>query len=351
MAKLSAGVIGLGVGEKHAGIYDSDNRSELVAICDFNPEKLSEVHKKFPSARCYTDPMELISSTDITLVSIASYDNYHAEQVLACLQNNKHVYVEKPLCLHHEELYAISETLRKKELQLSSNLVLRTFPQFRSLREKIQSGELGEIYHIEGDYNYGRLEKITQGWRGEIPFYSVSHGGGIHLIDLIRWLTDDPVLEVISTGTKKATAGTQYKFPDTICSIAKTRSGATIKICSNYSSVTPHHHALSVFGTKGTFIRTMKDGFFCFSRDTKEGSNKGGFVPAEASLGSTQKELSLTSFIDVLSGEKDPALLPFFVSSEDVFSSMAVSLAIEKSLETRQWEQVEYNSIEDIIET
>ena len=30
--------------------------------------------------------------------------------------------------------------------------------------------KLGDIYHIEGDYNYGRLKKLTKGWRGKIPY-------------------------------------------------------------------------------------------------------------------------------------------------------------------------------------
>ena len=48
----------------------------------------------------------------------------------------------------------------------------------------------GKIYLIEANYNYGRLEKIVKGWRGKIYNYSVTHGGGIHLIDLIIQLTN-----------------------------------------------------------------------------------------------------------------------------------------------------------------
>ena len=35
----------------------------------------------------------------------------------------------------------------------------------------------GKIFYIEGDYNYGRVKKITK--RGKIPFYSVTYGGGL----------------------------------------------------------------------------------------------------------------------------------------------------------------------------
>jgi len=63
---------------------------------------------------------------------------------------------------------------------------------------------MGELFYLEGDYNYGRLHKFTTGWRGEIPFYSVTYGGAIHLIDLLIWLSEGKVSEVIATGNKIA---------------------------------------------------------------------------------------------------------------------------------------------------
>ena len=45
------------------------------------------------------------------------------------------------------------------------------------------------IYYIEADYNYGRLKKLTHGWRSKVPNYSVTLGGGIHMLDLVLWIT------------------------------------------------------------------------------------------------------------------------------------------------------------------
>ena len=46
----------------------------------------------------------------------------------------------------------------------------------------------GNILYGRGNYNYGRLKKINNGWKEKIPFYSVTYGGGIHMIDLITWM-------------------------------------------------------------------------------------------------------------------------------------------------------------------
>ena len=39
------------------------------------------------------------------------------------------------------------------------------------------------------DYLYGRLQKITDDWRSRVADYSVMLGGGVHMVDLMLWLT------------------------------------------------------------------------------------------------------------------------------------------------------------------
>ena len=68
---------------------------------------------------------------------------------------------------------------------------LRLSPRFDLLKNKITSRGLGEIFHFEADYLYGRLEKLLSGWRSLDPNYSVTLGGAIHLVDLIMWLIEE----------------------------------------------------------------------------------------------------------------------------------------------------------------
>ena len=95
----------------------------------------------------------------------------------------------------------------RPELVLSTNLPLRRSPRFVRLRDLIAGGELGELFHLEGDYDYGRRHKLTDGWRGRIPYYSVMLGGGIHMIDLLTWVERAHVTEVVAAdGNRIATA-------------------------------------------------------------------------------------------------------------------------------------------------
>ena len=130
------------------------------------------------------------------------------------------------------------------------------------------------MYYLEGDYNYGRLNKIINGWRGDTPNYSVMHGGGIHLIDLISWFVGEPAIEVNAVGNKIVSKGTKFLYYDMITTLIKFKNNVIAKVTANFGSVTPHHHRLSIYGTNASFFQNYKVGTYYFKRgdenETKE---------------------------------------------------------------------------------
>ena len=65
-------------------------------------------------------------------------------------------------------LKAIRQGNKKKtKIKLSTNTILRMSERFREIHQKIKSKKFGRFF-VEGDYNYGRLHKITQGWRSNV---------------------------------------------------------------------------------------------------------------------------------------------------------------------------------------
>ena len=184
MKLLRVGVIGLGVGAQHILAYAAHSSCEVVSLCDIDADKRKQFAAKYPNMLVTDDAMQLLCDPTIDVVSIATYDDVHAQQIIAAFENEKHVFVEKPLCLHAREVVAIRQALQQRpHLKLGSNLILRRSPRFERIKQMIEAGEFGELYHVQGEYNYGRLEKITEGWRGSIPYYSVVLGGAVHLID------------------------------------------------------------------------------------------------------------------------------------------------------------------------
>jgi predicted dehydrogenase len=304
-----------------------------VKLCDINKLKLLEVGSRYPHCKLTTNAIEILEDPDIDIVSIASFDNDHASYVLAAIAAGKHIFVEKPLCLLDEEYTQIKIALEKKtSIQLSSNLVLRKSPQFNLVKNKIRSGSMGKLFYLEGDYNYGRLHKLTEGWRGQIPFYSVVHGGAIHMIDLILWLSEGKVVDVIALANQISSAGTQYKYPDMVTALLRFEDGFTAKVSANFGSVCPHHHMLAVYGTKGSFVHNYQGGVFYDSRDPKASVQKINLQFETYSKGDLQRSF-VSQILDGTCAE---------VSISDVMNTMAVSLAVERSLNSQKWDNVLY---------
>lgn len=253
--ELGVAVIGLGVGEQHARAYLSTGHCQIRWLYDFDLPKAKRLTEELGTGSAALDFESILRDPCVQVVSIASNDDDHFKQVIPALKAGKHLFVEKPLCRSLEELRTVKECWEKNgSRQLTSNLVLRAAPLYRWLKRKIEEGELGEIYAFDGDYLYGRLHKITEGWRKEVEDYSVIQGGGIHLVDLMLWLTSHRPVSVSAVGNRICTKGTPFRYNDYLSATFQFPSGLVGRITANFGGVHRHQHVVRIFGTKGTFI-------------------------------------------------------------------------------------------------
>lgn len=330
---LRVGVIGLGVGEQHAEAVARNADCALAAICDLDPEKLARVAQRFSQARAIASDSEVLADPALDVVCIASFDGDHFVQTVRALESGKHVFVEKPFVLHEHEARTVRELLRSRPgLRLSSNLVLRTSPRFLDLRRRIDAGELGRLYCLEADYNYGRLHKITGGWRGKLDFYSAVHGGGVHVVDLLMWLARDRIIEVAAVGNAIASAGSGFGNFDMVVATVRFAGGAVGKIGVNFGCVYPHFHRVSIYGTAATFENALGPARLYVARDPAAEPAK-----LDTVYPGTHKGALIASFVDAILGRGRAE-----VEEDDVFASMAVCFAIEKSAHSGSPVRVEY---------
>lgn len=334
MSRLRAAVIGLGVGRRHIAGYLAHPGCEVAAACDISDEAIGMARREFPAVQAWTrDASDIFRDRSIDVVSIATYDTDHFEMAATGLRQGKHVFVEKPLCMTLDQLRALKALTRSRpDLRFSSNLILRKSPRFGWLKGQIVEGRFGEVYHLDGAYNYGRLHKITAGWRGRVPYYSVVHGGAVHVIDLMRWLIGDEVDSVAACGNQIASAGTQFRFNDLTACMLRFRRGAVAQVSSNYGCAMPHGHSLNVYGTKATF-RNETDVAMVFDR---EGESVRREDVAAAYPGVDKSELA-RDFAAAIIEKRVPA-----ISADDAFATMAVCLAVEAAASQQDWVPVQY---------
>ncbi|MEO6096891.1 MAG: Gfo/Idh/MocA family oxidoreductase [Fibrobacteria bacterium] len=333
MKKLRVGIIGLGVGEQHIAGCEGGSAGEAVVLCDFSPEKLREVSARHPGIATTERAEDVLDDPDIDVVSIASWDNHHYRQVMRAIEKGKHLFVEKPLCLQPGEARDIRRALAAKPgLKMSSNLILRRSKRFLKVKAMIAAGRFGDLYHLEADYNYGRLEKIVDGWRGQIEGYSVVLGGGVHTLDLLMWFCGSDVTEVTAYGNRLSTGGAKARFDDCVVSILKFRNGATGKMAANFGCVHPHFHQVALYGTRATFLNTLDGGRLITDRNPAA-----SVEPVSDAYPGCQKGELLRDFLDSLAAGREPE-----VPTGDVFKTISVCFAIEESARTGAPVTVEY---------
>jgi len=251
---FNVGVIGLGVGEMHLKGYLKNKNTKVLYAVDKNISKIKNLKKKYKNVTFYRESKKIFEDPLIDIVSIATFDDSHYDLIIKALNHNKHIFVEKPMCQFNWQLKEIEKKIKQKKLILYSNLILRKSKLFIDLKKKISNNFFGKIFHIEADYNYGRVHKIKSNtWRSQIPFYSVTQGGGIHLIDLILWLTNKKVKSVFSYSNNIVSKNFSFKYPDNVLSILKLDNDITVKVSIKFGSVNKHHHNLSIYGSKRTF--------------------------------------------------------------------------------------------------
>jgi predicted dehydrogenase len=287
---IGAAVIGLGVGEQHARAYAADARSELRWVHDLDDGRARRVAEEL-GARVAHGLSEILSDPETTAVSIASFDDAHFAQALAALGAGKHVFVEKPLCRTIDEVRELERAWEGAGRPApASNLVLRVAPLFAWLRGELASGALGTPYAFDGDYLYGRLHKITEGWRKDVDDYSVMLGGGVHLVDLMLWLTGQRPVRVAAVGNRISTGGTAFRYDDFVAATFEFESGLVGRVTANFGSVCAHRHVVRVFGTDATFVSDDAGARLHETRDPAEATRrldlsslaatKGDLIPA-----------------------------------------------------------------------
>ena len=332
---IKAGVIGLGVGAHQARTISAHPDCQLVWICDLNSERLSEIGSELTEAKQTLDDQDIFNDPDIDLICIASYDEFHYRQVISALNNGKHVYVEKPICLKKNEIQDIHKILKaNSNLQLSSNMVLRTCPLFNKVREALRSQKMGAIYYLEADYFWGRKEKMVSGWRAETDFYSIVHGAAVHMIDLALWITGKKPISVQAIGSRIVAADTPQMHNDFAVLLLKFKDQMSVKISAHGGCVHPHFHSLKVFGKNTSFIHDSTGTVWVDSSNPKQVfRSERAEYPAKI-----MRSEALISFVNSLLSFDQNVLVP----SEDVFNVMNICLAAELAINSGQTETIEY---------
>ncbi|HUM04682.1 MAG TPA: bi-domain-containing oxidoreductase [Terriglobales bacterium] len=189
--------------------------ADLIGVCAANGSHASHAGKKFGFRYSSTDESAVINDPAVNTVVIATRHNLHASQVLRALRAGKHVFCEKPLCLHESELMEIAGALQEAGGQ---RLLMVGFNRrFAPLvvRLKIFLGDRREPLSMHYRVNAGFLP--PDHW-----LQDPEQGGGriigevCHFVDLLTFLAGTPPVEVQAYGLPNPA---KYSSDNVVCSL------------------------------------------------------------------------------------------------------------------------------------
>ena len=280
---LVVGVIGLGMGRAHlegAIKYGA----QVGLICDTNPEKLKQwgEHNNIPEEKWTTDWHDIVNNKEINAVIIATPDQQHREQVVACLEAGKHIMCEKPLALTREDIEAIVKAVEAHpECKFMIGQICRFTPAFVQAKKYIEEGKVGELYFVESEYahDYQHMFEVNPtNWRSD-PVRNGVVGGGCHAVDLLRWLVNEDPCEIYAHGTHKLLP--EVTYDDANLAVMKFPGNGMGKVFVSTGCKRNYTMRTCIYGTKGTLIfdNTSDNMTVFFADEEGHGAGEAQTVP------------------------------------------------------------------------
>lgn len=143
----------------------------LAAVVDPSPKNRAFFLERFGDSSTleYADAACFFAGGPVDGVIIASPNHCHAEQMIAALDWNVPILLEKPVGVTLPECRAVwSAYERSLRPLVAVGFVLRYTPFYRRVAEIARSGLLGQILQVDGDEILGTMQTsvfFREGWR------------------------------------------------------------------------------------------------------------------------------------------------------------------------------------------
>lgn len=177
-------------------MYPPVANPRLVAIAGRNADAVSEAAKRYGYEKFYTDWRDLVNDPDVVLFDNSGPNDAHAEPCIAAAAAGKHILCEKPLARTAAEAKAMLDAVNKAGVKHMVAFNYRFVPAIRQIKELIDQGAFGQIYHWRAVYlqewiadpDFGMVWRLDRNVAGSGALGDL----GAHILDLARFLVGEP---------------------------------------------------------------------------------------------------------------------------------------------------------------
>ena len=322
---IRTAVIGAGnIGKTHGRVYKGNPLAELVAICDMDRARADAAAQEL-GIKAYYDVKELLDGEQLDMVSVATAGvengSHHHAPAMQVIGAGKHVLVEKPISNNLAEAKEMVAAARARGVCMAVDLNHRFTPATQLAKQKITSGELGEVLFVNMNLWIGNR-------RDDPPYYHLRalHS---HSVDVMRHMGGDvaKVQAFFHRGPGRqswSNASINMQFT----------SGALGHLTGSYDMHGPDRHSIErteVGGSKGrVVIDNSTVDFYWYPHNSKESMhvhNAGGMISFSETFGTR-----LGRWLEQLSEGTKPEAIEG--SGEEGLRALAVQEAAIRSHES-----------------
>jgi predicted dehydrogenase len=252
--KLGVAIVGVGwCASQHIAAFQRNPRASITWLCARDADRARANLDKYgvavPGARMTTSFDDVLSASDVDIVSITTPNHLHADEAVAAARAGKHFVLEKPTGLDAAELVRIRDAVRAAGVRTIVSFELRFNPFLKFARWLRTGGWLGRIRFARTQY----LSHVTDWYAGWSWVRTRESGrshllaAGCHAVDALRWCSGLEPKEVSAFHTR-FTAG--YEWPTTIVANMALEANALGHVTSSTDFMMPYAFVVELMGDR-----------------------------------------------------------------------------------------------------
>lgn len=328
MTKYNVGIIGCGriawlmdedvLRKKiitHAAAYLRCPKTQIIAACDVDQEKLHKFAERYPVKNLYSDFRCMLKNERIDIISICTLSDTHYEivkEIVKLKYPPLAIFCEKPIASTLEQAKKMIDLCATNNIILAINHVRRWDGHYKKIRDLIASGKIGKIQNAVFYYSAG-LANI-----------------GTHVFDTMGYLFGE-VAEVeadyvsVNKKDKDPTVSAKIWFKSGFC-------------CQLIGSDVNNYlmFELDIFGAKGR-LRSLSNGEYLYYYSALPSRKYSKYkeldtIGVKVDFNDNQRMLdAIKDITDCIKNRKMPRC-----SGKDGFKALEITAAVYESLKTRK---------------
>jgi myo-inositol 2-dehydrogenase/D-chiro-inositol 1-dehydrogenase len=298
LAIIGAGRVGLFRGEVAARHPQVD----WIGIAEIKPERAKLVADKIDADFVTSDYRELLNRSEVTAVIISTDEHLHVDPILAACEHKYSLMIEKPLATDLADSERVMKAIKASGVDAVVGYTQRFRRRWLAAKEKVKSGQLGDVTLVSSRAFMNRLVAIDNYKRTDHPEkISPMVISGTHALDIVMWMMEAKTpVEIYARSIDKA-LGPEWKGIDATSGVITFSDGSIYQATISWALPVVWPGAVysldvGIVGTEGvlTIDDTHRDIVLATSKSQSEGYNPdtsrrvdfmGSYPPGDMALG------------------------------------------------------------------